>query len=211
MLYDDEIASKVAAYLLEINAVKLSARKPFTWVSGMRSPIYCDNRLTLSYPHVREFIKQSFSKVILNRFRNVDIIVGVATAGIPHGALVAEKLKLPFAYVRANAKAHGLQNLVEGKVEEGQRAVLIEDLISTGGSSIAAVKALRERYVDVLGLCAIFTYGFAKAEDTFSENKCDYYTLSDYPSLINYASANFLVELEEEEMLLDWYKNPANW
>jgi orotate phosphoribosyltransferase len=169
MIYNNVVAREVAEYLLEIKAVILNPQEPFTWTSGIKSPIYCDNRKTLSYPKVRTYIKTAFSDIINEEFKGADVIAGVATAGIPHGALVADVLNLPFVYVRDKAKGHGLENQIEGKLEKGQKIVVIEDLISTGGSSLKAVDALTQAGGTVLGLGAIFTYGFDKADKAFQE------------------------------------------
>lgn len=211
MIYNNVIAREVAEYLLEIKAIVLQPDNPFTWASGMKSPIYCDNRKTLSYPKVRNFIKNAFVDVISEEFADCEVIAGVATAGIPHGALVADVLNKPFIYVRDKPKGHGLENRIEGKLSAGQKVVLIEDLISTGGSSLKAAEAVREAGAEVIGLGAIFTYGFQKAEDAFTAAKCPYFTLSDYPTLIDKALASQLISKSEEATLLAWYKNPGDW
>lgn len=211
MIYNNVIAREVAEYLLEIKAVVLKPEDPFTWASGLKSPIYCDNRKTLSYAKVRTYIKTAFSDTIAEEFKNCDVIAGVATAGIPHGALVADVLNKPFIYVRDKPKAHGMGNQIEGKLDKGQRVVLIEDLISTGGSSLKAVDALREAGAEVLGLGAIFTYGFDKSVKAFEEAKCKFFTLSDYPTLLDVASKLDYIKKEEKETLLDWYQNPEQW
>ena len=167
MIYNNVIAREVAEYLLEIKAVVLKPNEPFTWASGLRSPIYCDNRKTLSYAKVRTFLKTAFADIVSEEFKNCDVIAGVATAGIPHGVLDADVLNKPFVYVRDKPKAHGMENLIEGKIDNGQKVVVIEDLISTGGSSLKSVTALREAGAEVLGLGAIFTYGFDKSVKAF--------------------------------------------
>jgi len=211
MIYNNVIAREVAEYLLEIKAVVLSPAEPFTWASGLKSPIYCDNRKTLSYPKVRNFIKTAFSDIISEEFKNCDVIAGVATAGIPHGVLVADVLNKPFIYVRDKPKAHGLTNQIEGKLDKGQKVVVIEDLISTGGSSLKAVHAIREAGGNVLGLGAIFTYGFQKSLDAFEEAQCKFFTLSDYSSLVEVAQKQDYVKPEDKGVLLEWYQNPEGW
>lgn len=211
MILNNSIAREVAQHLLEIKAVVLNVQQPFTWASGIKSPIYCDNRKTLSFPKVRNFIKQSFAEIIAGEFKNVEVIAGVATAGIPHGALVADALNLPFVYVRDKAKGHGLENQIEGKLEKGQRVVVIEDLISTGGSSLKAVESLRSAGAEVIGLGAIFTYDFAKAEQAFKEKNCPYFTLSDYNYLSEKALENDYIKKEELSALKEWRESPETW
>lgn len=211
MIYNNVIAREVAEYLLEIKAVVLKPEEPFTWASGLKSPIYCDNRKSLSFTKVRSYIKTSFAEIISEEFRECDVIAGVATAGIPHGALVADVLNKPFIYVRDKAKGHGMENLIEGKLEKGQKVVVIEDLISTGGSSLKAVHALRDAGAEVQGLGAIFTYGFPKATDAFTEANCKYFTLSDYPTLLDVAIKQDYIKPEEKETLLSWYQDPQAW
>src|SRR3954469_10165173 len=180
----DDAAYKVAEFLLQIKAVKLQPEKPFTWASGIKSPIYCDNRKTLSYPKIRTYIRQHFVEVINENFARPDVIAGVATGGIAMGALVAQEMGLPFVYVRSEAKKHGLTNMIEGEIEKGQSVVVIEDLISTGGSSLKAVEALREKGCNVKGMAAIFTYGFTEAEQNFKKAKCILKTLTTYDVLV---------------------------
>lgn len=206
-----EIEQKIAEFLLQIKAIKLQPSNPFTWASGWKSPIYCDNRITLSYPTIRTYIRQKLSLLIQEQFGTVDCIAGVATAGIPQGALVAQELGLPFIYVRAKAKEHGTGSLIEGEIKEGQRVVLIEDLISTGKSSLQAVQALKDAGCLVAGLAAIFTYGFEQADENFKEAKCPYFTLSNYSALINYAAEHQMIQTSDLKLLEDWRKNPANW
>ena len=205
------IAASVAKILLEIGAVKLSPNEPFTWASGMKSPIYCDNRYVLSFPAARTEIKNAFATIIKEQYKDIDIIAGVATGAIAHGVLVAEALEKPFIYVRSSAKAHGLGNMVEGKIEKGDKVLVIEDLISTGGSSIKAIEALREEGADIVALGAIFSYGFEKAKTAFEIAKCPYFTLSNYPSLIDIAIKNNFVSLENKDILLNWYAAPEKW
>ncbi len=211
MIYNNVVAREVAEYLLEIRAVILNPQEPFTWTSGIKSPIYCDNRKTLSFPKVRSYIKTAFSDIINEEFKGVEVIAGVATAGIPHGALVADVLNLPFVYVRDKPKGHGLENQIEGKLEKGQKIVVIEDLISTGGSSLKAVDALQQAGGQVLGLGAIFTYGFNKADKAFEEKKCSYFTLSDFPTLLSVALKQDYIKSADEQSLSNWYQSPETW
>jgi orotate phosphoribosyltransferase len=211
MIINKDTAENVAQILLQIKAVKLSPTKPFTWASGWKSPIYCDNRVSLSYPQTRTFLRQQFSAQILEHFGKPDVIAGVATGAIAIGALVAEELGLPFVYVRSAAKEHGLGNLVEGFATKGQSVVVIEDLISTGGSSLKAVEALREYGCIVKGMAAIFTYGFEKSEKAFKDAKCNLITLSDYPTLIKKAFDQSFVNAKEIEQLKEWRKKPDTW
>ncbi len=188
MIYNKEIAYKTAELLLKIKAVKLSPNVPFTWASGIKSPIYCDNRITLSYPEIRTFLRQHFVKAIQEHNFEPDAIAGVATGGIAQGALIAQDLGLPFAYVRSGKKEHGLTNQIEGEVRQGQRIVVVEDLISTGGSSLNAVEALREAKCNVKGMVAIFTYNLTKAQKAFQESKCPLITLTDFDHLVTIAA-----------------------
>ncbi len=210
-IYHSKLAAEIAADLLKIGAIKLSPEHPFTWASGWKSPIYCDNRLSLSFPEVRAKIKRALSLAISKEFDGIDVIAGVATAGIPQGALVADELGLPFIYVRSKSKGHGLQNMIEGKIQEGQRVLLIEDLVSTGGSSLAAADALREAGAEVVGMMAIFTYGFEKAEINFKEKKVDLVVLSDYHHLLDYAQDERMFENQVLKTLKEWRSNPSNW
>lgn len=207
----DDSPYKIAEYLLQIKAIKLQPENPFTWASGWKSPIYCDNRKTLSYPAIRTFIRQKFVDVISENFAKPDVIAGVATGGIAQGALVAQEMGLPFVYVRSEAKKHGLTNMVEGVVEKGQNVIVIEDLISTGGSSIKAVEALRDAGCIVKGMAAIFTYGFAAAEANFKQVKCELKTLSNYNVLIEQAlKSNYITE-KDLEPLKKWREAPDKW
>ncbi|WP_317043985.1 orotate phosphoribosyltransferase [Ekhidna lutea] len=210
-IYNPKLAAEIAADLLKIGAIKLSPDKPFTWASGWKSPIYCDNRLSLSYPDVRSKIKTALALAISNTFDGIDVIAGVATAGIPQGALVAEELGLPFIYVRSKSKGHGLQNMIEGKIENGQRVLLVEDLVSTGGSSLAAADALKEAGAEVVGMIAIFTYGFKISEDNFKEKGVDLIVLSDYHHLLDHAQDERMFENEVLKTLKEWRENPGNW
>lgn len=211
MIANPESAAKVAEFLLQIKAVRLQPNAPFTWASGWKSPIYCDNRRTLSHPNIRTYIRQQFAKLVNDHFPRPDLIAGVATGAIAHGVLVAEELGLPFVYVRPEPKKHGMGNLIEGEVEAGQKVVVIEDLISTGGSSLKAVAALREAGCDVKGMAAIFTYRFQAAEDAFAEAKCKLITLCDYPALIRQAVKSDYVSESEVAALEQWRENPAAW
>jgi orotate phosphoribosyltransferase len=211
MIYNNIVAREVAESLLQIKAVVLNPSQPFTWASGIKSPIYCDNRKTLSFPKVRTFIKTSFADILTDEFKHADVIAGVATAGIPHGALVADVLNLPFIYVRDKPKGHGLGNQIEGKLEKGQKVFLIEDLISTGGSSLKAVQALREAGAEVIGLGAIFTYGFEKSVKAFEQANCKFFTLSNYEILLDKAIEDNYVKPEEREELIKWYRDPEAW
>ncbi|MBA3899746.1 MAG: orotate phosphoribosyltransferase [Bacteroidetes bacterium] len=209
-LHEDS-AQKVSEFLLQIKAIKLQPNNPFTWASGWKSPIYCDNRKTLSYPKVRTYIRQQLTKAITEKFGNPELIVGVATGGIAHGALVAQELGLPFAYVRPEAKSHGMTNQIEGAFESGQSVVVIEDLISTGKSSLNAVDALRAAGCEVKGMVSIFTYGFLSAEENFAAKKCEYIALSNYETLIQQALKSKYITLKDLDSLKEWRKNPENW
>lgn len=211
MIRNKDIAAKTAESLLQIKAVKLNKNNPFTWASGWKSPIYCDNRKTLSYPAIRTYIRQNFADVIKEEFGDVDVIAGVATGAIAIGVLVAQELGKPFVYVRSGNKDHGLKNKVEGVFSEGQTVVVVEDLISTGGSSLAAVEALREGGAEVKGMVAIFTYGFKVAENRFKEADVRLYTLSDYDNLIKQAADSGYVKEEDIKSLQVWRQNPAEW
>lgn len=204
-------AEKIAEYLLRIKAVKLSPNAPFTWASGWKSPIYCDNRKTLSYPEIRTFIRDEFVRSIREEIGSVDVVAGVATAGIPQGALIAQELGVPFVYVRASNKSHGLENKIEGVVESGQSVVVVEDLISTGGSSLAAVSALGDAGCDVKAMFAIFTYGFPVADENFRKDDCPYFTLSDYNILIDKALKDGYIQENDLLSLQEWRKAPERW
>ncbi|MBL4594439.1 MAG: orotate phosphoribosyltransferase [Flavobacteriales bacterium] len=211
MILNQESATKIAESLLQIKAIKLNPTNPFHWASGWNSPIYCDNRKSLSYPPVRTFIRQQFVDAINEHFPNAEVIAGVATGGIAHGALVAEAMGLPFAYIRSSAKGHGMQNLIEGDIFKDQKVVVIEDLISTGGSSLKAVEALRENKCNVLGMVAIFTYGFELAKNNFKKSNCKLITLSDYDSMLKVAVESNYISKTDLESLSDWKENPSKW
>ena len=211
MKKNDESALKVAEFLLQVKAVKLQPNNPYTWASGWKSPIYCDNRVTLSFPQVRTYIRQQFVDAIMEKFGKPDVIAGVATGGIAQGALVAQEMGLPFVYVRSEAKKHGLTNMIEGIIEKGQSVVVIEDLISTGGSSLKAVEALREVGCDVKGMAAIFTYGFKTATDNFEKAKCELITLSNYDTMIAQALQSNYITDKDLLSLQAWRENPAEW
>lgn len=207
----DETSLQVAKLLLEIKAVKLSPDQPFRWASGWNSPIYCDNRISLSYPKVRTFIRQQLANVIGARLGEVDIIAGVATAGIPQGALVAEALGLPFIYVRSSAKEHGMGNQIEGVVQPGARVVLIEDLISTGGSSLKAAEAVKAAGMQVRAIVSVFTYGFPQAEANFKAAKVESISLTDYSTLLQVAQENNYIAESDLQKLNAWRETPESW
>jgi orotate phosphoribosyltransferase len=207
----NQFSKRTAEYLLQIKAIKLQPSNPFTWASGWKSPIYCDNRKTLSFPEVRSYICTSFAALVKELYPQAELIAGVATGAIAHGALAADRLNLPFIYVRSEAKEHGLGNQIEGYFEKGQKVVVIEDLISTGGSSLNAVKALREAGCDVLGMAAIFTYEFKKASDGFETAGCKLNTLSNYSVLVDTAVATGYIGEAEVETLKKWRVDPAVW
>ena len=211
MILNEDKALKVAEFLLQCKAIKLSPMKPFTWASGIKSPIYCDNRVTLSYPQIRTFLRQSYAESLVEHFGKPDVIAGVATGGIAQGALVAQELGIPFIYVRSGAKAHGMGNQIEGYFEEGQKVVVIEDLISTGGSSLKAIEALREAKLDVKGLVAIFTYGFDMAHKNFADAECPYITLTNYETMLEKALESNLISNHELTSLQEWRMNPKEW
>ena len=208
---DSETGLKVASLLLEIEAVKLNLESPFVWASGWQSPIYCDNRKSLGYPNIRTYIKEQLVEGIRHNFPNCQAIAGVATAGIPQGALVADSMGLPFLYVRSKPKGHGLENLIEGHYLKGQHVVMVEDLISTGGSSLKAVEAVRNAGMQVAGLAAIFTYGFDLAELNFRNAEVDWFSLSDYHTLIDCAAKKSLVLESQISLLEEWRKHPDTW
>lgn len=201
----------VAEKLLQINAVKLNPQNPFTWASGWRSPIYCDNRKILSYPHIRDFIKSELTNAVFTEFPDAEVIAGVATAGIPHGALIADLLSLPFIYVRSKPKEHGMGNQIEGVLEQGKKVVVIEDLISTGKSSMEAVVAIQAAGGEVIGLASVFTYGFTLAEKVFSDAGIKTLSLSNYNALTEVALQKNMIQADEMQLLQQWRENPAEW
>jgi orotate phosphoribosyltransferase len=211
MFTNSETEQQVAEFLLQIKAIKLQPNNPFTWASGWKSPIYCDNRITLSHPTIRTYIRQQLTSAIQEEFGSAGCIAGVATAGIPQGALVAQEMGLPFIYVRAKAKEHGTGSLIEGEISPGQRVVVIEDLISTGKSSLQAVHALRDAGYTVAGLAAIFSYGFDIATENFKEAKCSFITLSNYNALLKYAEQHNYISAADTEVLKKWRAQPSTW
>ena len=201
----------VAEKLLQINAIKLNPSQPFTWASGWKSPIYCDNRRVLSFPYIREFIKSEMCNVVFQQFPDANLLAGVATAGIAWGAMAADQLKLPFIYVRPKPKEHGLGNQIEGFYEAGQQVVVIEDLVSTGKSSLQVVDVLLEAGVEVIGMVSIFNYGFNAAEQAFRSRNLRYFSLTNYSTLINLAVEKCMVSSEQQGILLNWSADPSNW
>ncbi|MBC3847671.1 orotate phosphoribosyltransferase [Winogradskyella echinorum] len=211
MIFNKETAKKTAEVLLQINAIKLEPENPFTWASGWKSPIYCDNRIVLSYPLIRNYIRETMANHIEKLYGKPDVIAGVATGAIGVGALVADYLNLPFVYVRPEAKKHGRQNQVEGYIEKGQNVIVVEDLISTGKSSLNAVKALKEAEVNVKGMVAIFSYGFDVAKKNFEEANIELYTLGNYENLLEQAlDTNYITE-QQQDILAQWNANPSEW
>ncbi len=204
-------AEAIAEKLLQINAVKLNIDQPFTWASGWKSPIYCDNRKALGYPYVRDFIKSELSAVIFEQFAGADAIAGVATAGISWGAMAADQLKLPFMYVRPKPKEHGMGNQIEGVYEKGQRVVVVEDLISTGKSSLQVCEVLQKEEIIIEGMVSIFNYGFAHAMSAFETAKIKLYSLSNYEALIKHAKESNSITEEQLKSLLNWRENPSGW
>jgi orotate phosphoribosyltransferase len=200
-----------AEKLLQIKALQVNMQKPYTWASGWSSPVYCDNRKTLSYPHVRDFVKSELANMVLEKFPDAEVIAGVATAGIPHGVMAADLLKLPFIYVRSKPKEHGMGNQIEGILEKGQKVVVIEDLVSTGKSSLQAVDAIRAAGGEVIGMCALFTYGFPVAEEAFEQAMVPLHTISNYNALMEVAEDLKIVQPEQKESLAQWRMDPAGW
>ncbi len=211
MIFNEETALTISDFLLQIKAIKLDITNPFTWASGLKSPIYCDNRITLSFPKIRTYIRQEFVKIINEEFGSVDVIAGVATGGIAQGALVAQELGLPFVYIRSSQKKHGLTNQIEGIVESGQSVVVVEDLISTGKSSLNAVNALREAGCNIKGMVAIFTYDLTIAKENFEKADCKLITLSDYNFLIRKAVETNYINESDIQSLVRWRENPKKW
>jgi len=204
-------ASITAEKLLQAEAVKLNPSEPFTWASGWKSPIYCDNRKLLSLPFTRDFIKSELANVVFEKFPDADLLAGVATAGIAWGAMVADQLKLPFIYVRPKPKEHGLGNQIEGQYSAGQKVVVIEDLVSTGNSSLQVVDVLQAQGLEVLGMVSIFSYAFSQAKEAFEKAGVQLFSLTDYPSLLDLAVAKGLVNQTDKDILLNWRSDPANW
>ena len=211
MKITDGSSEKIAEFLLQIKAIKLQPTNPFTWASGWKSPIYCDNRVTLSHPKVRTYIREQLVKSIIAEFGKPDVIAGVATGAIAQGALVAEAMGLPFVYIRSSAKEYGMANLIEGEIKKGQTVVVIEDLISTGQSSLKAVNALTAEGCVVKGMAAIFTSGFKTASDNFKKAKCKLITLSDYETLVKEAARSNYVTEKDIKSLKEWRENPSEW
>lgn len=211
MIFDKDTAKQTAKLLLQINAIKLQPNEPFTWASGWKSPIYCDNRIILSFPTIRNYVRDMMAKKIEQTYGKPDVIAGVATGAIGIGILVAESLGLPFVYVRPEAKSHGRQNQIEGFIQSGQRVVVVEDLISTGKSSLNAVKALRDSGLIVKGMVAIFSYGFEIASDNFKKEKVTLHTLSNYESLLEEALDTRYITEKEQHILTTWNDNPSKW
>ena len=204
-------AKVVAEKLLQVNAVKLNPENPFTWASGWKSPIYCDNRKILSFPFIRDYIKSELCNVVFEKFPDAELLAGVATAGIAWGAMVADQLKLPYVYVRPKPKEHGLGNQIEGYYEREQKVVVIEDLVSTGKSSLQVVDVLKEAGLEIAGMVSIFTYGFPVAREMFQEAAVTYYPLTDYPTLIQLAAEKQIISSDQQEILLKWQVDPAGW
>ena len=204
-------AKAVAEKLLQVNAVKLNPENPFTWASGWKSPIYCDNRKILSFPFIRDYIKSELCNVVFEKFPDAELLAGVATAGIAWGAMVADQLKLPYVYVRPKPKEHGLGNQIEGYYERGQKVVVIEDLVSTGKSSLQVVDVLKGEGLEIEGMVSIFTYGFPIASEMFQNAGVTYYSLTDYPTLIQLAAEKQIISPDQLEILLKWQTDPAGW
>jgi orotate phosphoribosyltransferase len=211
MISTEESALAVAGLLLQIKAIKLNPSQPFTWASGLKSPVYCDNRITLSYPKIRTYIRQEFSRIIAGKYEKPDLIAGVATGGIAQGVLIAQELGLPFAYVRTEKKAHGLSNQIEGVVESGQTVVVIEDLVSTGKSSLQAVEALRDSGAVIKGMMAIFTYGLDIADQNFAKAQCELTTLTNFETLLKKAVEENYISNKDLNSLMLWRINPQEW
>lgn len=204
-------SKQFAAKLLQIKALQINLQKPYTWASGWHSPVYCDNRKVLSFPYVRDFVKSELANMVLEKFPDAEVIAGVATAGIAHGVMAADLLKLPFIYVRAKPKEHGMGNQIEGVLEKGQKVVVVEDLVSTGKSSLQVVDVLREQGAEVLGMCALFTYGFPVADEAFVKAGLPLYTISNYTSLMEVCEEQKIIAPEEKATLEQWRVDPGNW
>lgn len=211
MVYNEATAKEIVKVLLKVKALRLETQDYFTWASGWKSPIYCDNRKLLSYPVERDIVKNEFVELIREKYPEVEIIAGVATAGIAHAAIIADAMKLPLCYVRSKAKGHGMENLIEGDFSAGMKTVVVEDLISTGGSTIKAVNALNDVQAEILGAVAIFSYGFSQAEENFKDAECSYHTLSNYEHLLPYALEMEMISEAELELLAAWRTNPSEF
>jgi orotate phosphoribosyltransferase len=204
-------AKAVAEKLLQVNAVKLNPENPFTWASGWKSPIYCDNRRVLSFPYIRDYIKSELCNVVFEKFPEAGLLAGVATAGIAWGAMVADQLKLPYIYVRPKPKEHGLGNQIEGYYQQGQKVVVVEDLVSTGKSSLQVVDVLKNAGLEIAGMVSIFTYGFPQAAELIGKSGVPYHSLTDYPTLVGLASERGIISPGQLEILLKWRNDPAGW
>ena len=211
MILDKKVAEQTINYLTQINAIKLNTKKPFTWTSGIRSPIYCDNRLLLSYPEIRKFIADRMSEIIANKYGQKISITGVATGAIAIGAMIAERLNSPYSYVRPEPKGHGLKNQIEGYIEEGSKLVVIEDLISTGKSSLKAIKALRNKNLNVVGMLSVFSYNFDFANERFQKENISINSLADYNTLVEMIIAKGSITYAESNRLMEWRKDPQSW
>ena len=211
MILDKKVAEQTINYLTQINAIKLNTKKPFIWTSGIRSPIYCDNRLLLSYPEIRKFIADRMSEIIANKYGQKISITGVATGAIAIGAMIAERLNSPYSYVRPEPKGHGLKNQIEGYIEEGSKLVVIEDLISTGRSSLKAIKALRNKNLNVVGMLSIFSYNFDFANERFQKENISINSLADYNTLVEMIIAEGSITYAESNRLMEWRKDPQSW
>ncbi len=204
-------SKQFAEKLLQIKALQINLQQPYTWASGWKSPIYCDNRKVLSYPYIRDFVKSELANMVLEHFPDADVIAGVATAGIAHGVMAADLLKLPFVYVRSKPKAHGMGNQIEGVMEAGQKVVVVEDLISTGKSSLEVVQAIRDQGGEVIGMCGLFTYGFPVADQAFQAANVPLFTISNYEALMEVAGELNIIEDNQKETLANWRKRPELW
>ena len=211
MILDKKVAEQTINYLTQINAIKLNTKKPFTWTSGIKSPIYCDNRLLLSYPEIRKFIADRMSEIIANKYGQKISITGVATGAIAIGAMIAERLNSPYSYVRPEPKGHGLKNQIEGYIEEGSKLVVIEDLISTGKSSLKAIKALRNKNLNVVGMLSVFSYNFDFANERFQKENISINSLADYNTLVEMIIAEGSITYAESNRLMEWRKDPQSW
>ena len=211
MILDKKVAEQTINYLTQINAIKLNTKKPFTWTSGIRSPIYCDNRLLLSYPEIRKFIADRMSEIIANKYGQKISITGVATGAIAIGAMIAERLNSPYSYVRPEPKGHGLKNQIEGYIEEGSKLVVIEDLISTGKSSLKAIKALRNKNLNVVGMLSVFSYNFDFANERFQKENISINSLADYNTLVEMIIGEGSITYAESNRLMEWRKDPQSW